>query len=179
MKSRIAEAHAAEIYWRAFQKAVPAKLEFRSRSSKARNRQYNASDPVNALLNYGYAFLQSTVRRAVNMTGLDASLGYLHEDKPATTPLVYDLQEPYRWLVDYTVLRMVLSRTFSWDDFYFTGGDYRLRIKPPLLDRYADLLREQFNSRSDVFGQAVTLGYVDPTQMSGVRALPITENGHI
>jgi CRISPR-associated protein Cas1 len=80
------------------------------------------------------------------MTGLDASLGFLHEDRPATTPLVYDLQEPYRWLVDYTVLRMVLSRTFSWDDFYFTGGDYRLRIKPPLLDRYAELLREQFNS---------------------------------
>jgi len=143
---RSVEAQAAEIYWRAFQKGVPSKLEFRSRSSKACNRQYNASDPVNALLNYGYAFLQSCVRRAVNMTGLDASLGYLHEDKPATTPLVYDFQEPYRWLVDYTVLRMVLSRTFTWDDFYFTGGDYRLRIKPPLLDRYADLLREQFNS---------------------------------
>jgi len=143
---RSVEARAAETYWRAFQKAVPSKLEFRSRSSRARNRQYNASDPVNALLNYGYAFLQSSVRRAVNATGLDVSLGYLHEDQPATTPLVYDFQEPYRWLVDYTVLRMVLSRAFSWDDFYFTGGDYRLRIKPPLLDRYAELLREQFNS---------------------------------
>jgi CRISPR-associated protein Cas1 len=59
---------------------------------------------------------------------------------------LYDLQEPYRWLVDFTVLRMVLSRTFSWDDFYFSDPDYRLRIKPPLLDRYVDLLREQFNS---------------------------------
>ena len=139
------EGRAAEFYWQAFQKAVPSKLEFKSRSTRARNRQYNASDPVNALLNYGYAFLQSCVRRAINMTGLDASLGYLHEDKPATTPLVYDFQEPYRWLVDCTVLRMVLPRAFSWDDFYFTGGDYRLRIKPPLLDRYAELLREQFN----------------------------------
>jgi CRISPR-associated protein Cas1 len=133
---RSVEARAAETYWRAFQKAVPVK----------RNRQYNASDPVNALLNYGYAFLQSCVRRAINTTGLDVSLGYLHEDQPATTPLVYDFQEPYRWLVDCTVLRMVLSKAFSWDDFYFTGGDYRLRIKPPLLDRYAELLREHFNS---------------------------------
>jgi CRISPR-associated protein Cas1 len=140
------EGRAAEFYWQAFQKAVPSKLEFKSRSTRARNRQYNASDPVNALLNYGYAFLQSCVRRAINMTGLDASLGYLHEDKPATTPLVYDFQEPYRWLVDCTVLRMVLPRAFSWDDFYFTGRDYRLRIKPPLLERYAELLRQQFNS---------------------------------
>jgi CRISPR-associated protein Cas1 len=140
------EGHGAEFYWQAFKKAVPSKLEFRSRSTRVRNPQYNASDPVNALLNYGYAFLQSSVRRAVNMTGLDVSLGFLHEDKPATTPLVYDFQEPYRWLVDYTVLRMVLSRTFSWDDFYFEAEEYRLRIKPPLLDRYADLLRDQFNS---------------------------------
>jgi CRISPR-associated protein Cas1 len=71
-------------------------------------------------------------------------------------PLVYDLQEPFRWLVDYTVLRMVLSRTFSWDDFYFTGGDYRLRIKPPLLDRYAELLREQFNSGVMYGGKRLT-----------------------
>jgi CRISPR-associated protein Cas1 len=140
------EGHAAEFYWQAFRKVVPSKLEFKNRSMKASSRQYNASDPVNALLNYGYAFLQSCVRRAINMTGLDASLGYLHEDKPATTPLVYDLQEPYRWLVDYTVLRMVLSRTFTWDDFYFSSDDYRLRIKPPLLDRYVGLLRERFNS---------------------------------
>jgi len=153
---RSAEAYAAEAYWQAFQKVVPRKLEFRSRSSKARNRQFNASDPVNALLNYGYAFLQTCVRRAVNMTGLDASLGYLHEDKPATTPLVYDFQEPYRWLVDYTVLRMVLSRTFTWEDFYFTGGDYRLRIKPLLLDRYAETLREQFNSGVTYGGKRVT-----------------------
>jgi CRISPR-associated protein Cas1 len=153
---RSVEAHAAEAYWQVFQKVVPPKLEFRSRSSRARNRQFNASDPVNALLNYGYAFLQSCVRRALNMTGLDASLGYLHEDKPATTPLVYDFQEPYRWLVDYTVLRMVLSRTFTWHDFYFTGGDYRLRIKPPLLDRYAELLREQFNSGVRYDGKRVT-----------------------
>jgi len=153
---RSVEARAAETYWRAFQKAVPSKLEFRSRSSRARNRQYNASDPVNALLNYGYAFLQSSVRRAINTSGLDVSLGYLHEDQPATTPLVYDFQEPYRWLVDYVVLRMVLSRAFSWDDFYFTGGDYRLRIKPPLLDRYAELLREQFNSGVMYGGKRLT-----------------------
>jgi CRISPR-associated protein Cas1 len=66
--------------------------------------------------------------------------------KPATAPLIYDFEEPYRWLVDYTVLRMILSDTFSWDDFHFAGGTYRLRIHPPLLDRYAELLRKQFNS---------------------------------
>jgi len=140
------EGRAAEIYWQAFQKAVPLKLEFKTRSTRARNRQYNASDPVNALLNYGYAFLQSYVRRGINMTGLDSSLGFLHEDKPAASPLVYDFEEPFRWLVDLTVLRLIEAGAFTRNDFYFTAEDYRLRIKPPLLDRYAGLLRQQFNA---------------------------------
>jgi len=140
---RTAEGRSADFYWRAFAKVVPSKLEFKSRRSGSR---YNASDPANALLNYGYAFLQSCVRRSINATGLDAGVGFLHEDKPATTPLVYDFQEPFRWLIDYTVLGMVESKAFSWDDFYFSGDDYRMRFKPPLLDRYLAVLRERFNS---------------------------------
>lgn len=140
------EGRAAEFYWQAFQKAVPSKLEFRGRSVKARSRRpQNASDPVNALLNYGYTFLQACVRRAVNMTGLDASVGFVHEVEPATAPLIYDFEEPYRWLVDYTVLRMVLSKMFWWDDFTF-ARNYRLTVNPMLLDRYMELLRKQFNS---------------------------------
>jgi len=140
---RTVEGRSADFYWRAFAKVVPKKLEFKSRRSGSR---YNASDPTNALLNYGYAFLQSCVRRAINATGLDAGVGFLHEDKAATTPLVYDFQEPFRWLIDYTVLGMVESKAFSWDDFYFSGEDYRMRFKPPLLERYLAVLREQFNS---------------------------------
>jgi len=140
---RTVEGRSADFYWRAFAEVVPRKLEFKSRRSGSR---YNASDPTNALLNYGYAFLQSCVRRAINATGLDAGVGFLHEDKAATTPLVYDFQEPFRWLIDYTVLGMVESRAFGWDDFYFTGDDYRMRFKPPLLDRYLAVLREHFNS---------------------------------
>jgi len=82
----------------------------------------------------------------VNATGLEAGVGFLHEDKPATTPLVYDFQEPFRRLVDVTVLGLVESRAFTWGDFYWSDSDYRLRFKPPLLDRYLALLRERFNS---------------------------------
>jgi len=53
----------------------------------------NASNPVNAMLNYGYATLESIVRKYINTIGLDASIGYLHEIAPSKHPLVYDLQE--------------------------------------------------------------------------------------
>lgn len=149
------EGRAAQFYWAAFQKAVPSKLEFRSRSTSIRKRQNNANDPTNCLLNYGYSVLQGYVRRAINMTGLESSLGFVHEDKPSTTPLIFDLEEPYRFLVDLTVLDMIESGMYSWDDFYFTAEDFRLRIKPTLLDRYADLIREQFNSGVNYRGQSL------------------------
>jgi len=144
---RTVEGQCANHYWTSFAKDVPRKLEFKSRRIR-NSRPNNASDPVNLLLNYGYAFLQSCVRRAINSTGLDAGVGFLHEDKAATTPLVYDFQEPFRWLIDYTVLGMVESKAFKWGrggDFYFSE-DFDLRFKPPMLDRYLNLLRQTFNS---------------------------------
>jgi CRISPR-associated protein Cas1 len=39
----------------------------------------NASDEINALLNYGYAVLESMIRKTINSIGLDPSIGYLHE----------------------------------------------------------------------------------------------------
>ena len=97
-------------------------------------------------MNYGYAFLQSCVRRSINATGLDAGVGFLHEDKAATTPLVYDFQEPFRWLIDFAVLNMVESKAFTWKDFYYSDPEFQFRFKPPLLERYVAVLRERFNS---------------------------------
>jgi len=141
---RTVEGRVALRYWQAYASVIPECFDFHGRMTSHRN---NASDPVNLALNYAYGVLEGECRAAINTIGLEPSVGFLHEPSSYQTKqsLVYDLQEPYRWLVDHVVLRMVLSRAFSWDDFYFTGDDYRLRIKPPLLDRYADLLREQFN----------------------------------
>jgi CRISP-associated protein Cas1 len=51
----------------------------------------NASDEINALLNYRYAILESEVRKDINATGLDPAIGFLHELADSKTPLVYDL----------------------------------------------------------------------------------------
>jgi len=41
--------------------------------------QNNASDPVNAALNYGYGFLEGECRKAINSVGLEPSVGFLHD----------------------------------------------------------------------------------------------------
>jgi CRISPR-associated protein Cas1 len=112
------------------------------------SHQNNASDPVNLALNYAYGVLEGECRAAINTVGLEPSVGFLHETSGSQTKqsLVYDLQEPFRWIADVTVMEAFESRVLDLPDFYFTGDDYRYRFEPEAKRRFLDLLRQQFNS---------------------------------
>jgi CRISPR-associated endonuclease Cas1 len=126
---RLLEAWAAISYfaaWRAIElrwkgtgkKPIPP--EWRRigvRQEVLRRRNRNAHHPVNALLNYGYAVLESQVRIAIAKAGLDPSIGYLHVCQAGRDSLVYDLMEPYRPQVDRDILAFVQSQTFTPRDF--------------------------------------------------------------
>jgi CRISPR-associated protein Cas1 len=60
--------------------------------------------------------------------------------------LVYDLQEPYRWIADVAVVEAFEFGVLDLPDFHFTGDDYRYRFEPEAKRRFLDLLREHFNS---------------------------------
>lgn len=58
---------------------------------------------LNALLNYGYAVLRAAVARAVMLAGLHPAFGLHHHNLNDTMPLVDDLIEPFRPVVDLLV----------------------------------------------------------------------------
>src|SRR5208282_704022 len=66
------EGHVADLYWRYLQKILPKELGFASRMHES--HQMNASDPINVLLNYGYAILESQCRKALNGVGLEPTV---------------------------------------------------------------------------------------------------------
>lgn len=91
-----------------------------------RNRQ-PAQDPINALLNYGYAFLEKDVRIALLAASLDCRIGFLHSNNGRKDSLVYDLMEPFRQcIIDRLVLRMLNRKQFSADDFTATEKGIQL-----------------------------------------------------
>ena len=104
------EGRIASAYWSClseiFNRLAPD-FNFQSRKNLSYSWNMNASDPINSLLNYGYAILESMVRKDINTIGLDASIGYLHEIAPSKHPLVYDLQELFRYVVDYSVIELL------------------------------------------------------------------------
>ncbi|MDO8872428.1 MAG: CRISPR-associated endonuclease Cas1 [Methanoregula sp.] len=78
------------------QKVIPEDLEFSSRCVGRMNRPIGASDAVNCMLNYGYGLLEAECLRAINASGLDAHVGFLHEMAPGKYSLAYDMQELFR-----------------------------------------------------------------------------------
>ena len=98
----------------------------------------HAVHPVNAMLNYAYASLESQVQIAVVSFGLDPILGYLHASRWGRFALVYDLMEPLRPQVDRRVLAFVRDRVFTPSDFVVTSAGV-CRLHPRLARCVADL----------------------------------------
>jgi CRISPR-associated protein Cas1 len=143
---RTVEAHVAQRYWEAFRKTLPEPLGFHGRLTTTTNK--HASDPVNLALNYGYGFLEAECRMAINIVGLEIGVGFLHDsaDYQTKQALVYDLQEPFRFLVDVTVRKAFESGALDAKSFYFVEQDYRFSFELDAKGRFLNLLREQFNS---------------------------------
>lgn len=106
-------------------------LELGPRSMTWRKGAQNARHPVNAMLNYGYAILVSQVRTQLTAAGYDLGIGIMHSSSENSIPLVYDLMEPLRPVVDRHVLKFALSHTFTPRDFTINrvGG---CRLNPEL-----------------------------------------------
>ncbi len=111
----------SDIYWKAVRNVIPPEFGFQERSGR------NATDPVNAMLNYGYGILEGEVHRAIHLAGLDPYAGYLHADRPGSNTLAFDLMEEFRQqLVDKAVLAQVTRGVVKPSDFSLKEGTCRL-----------------------------------------------------
>jgi CRISPR-associated protein Cas1 len=150
---RTVEGRVALRYWQTIPKVLPESLDFRGRSTSSRAN--NASDPVNSALNYAYGVLEGECRRAINAVRLEPSVSFLHEFVGYQTKqsLVYDLEEPFRWISDIVVIEAFESGALDLPDFYFTGDDYRYRFETEARERFLDLLRERYNTGARYMGR--------------------------
>lgn len=104
------------------------------------------TDPVNALLSYGYSLLSSQVESAVQIVGFDQYIGYLHSSTYGRPALALDLMEEFRPLiVDSVVLTLLNNRMLTPNDFHVELGAYRLKKEPRklFLKRFEERLNEE------------------------------------
>jgi CRISPR-associated protein Cas1 len=111
------EGRAAAVYFERWQRLIPSELGFAGRSFRP------AEDPLNALLNFGYALLYRQLSGLLQIERLNPHLGVFHRPSDYYHPLACDLQEEFRCLVDLMALRLVHLGQIG-------RGDFRWREKP-------------------------------------------------
>lgn len=98
------EAICAKLFWQLLGRALARLCQRPEEAEFTRDR---AGGGLNALLNYGYAVLLSTVLQKLFAVGLDPTFGISHVARERSTPLAYDLMEPFRPCVDWRVFQWV------------------------------------------------------------------------
>ncbi|WP_303725539.1 CRISPR-associated endonuclease Cas1 [Anaerovibrio lipolyticus] len=115
---------------------------------KERSRK-PAKDEANALLNFGYAFLEREVRISIISQGLDTRLGILHSSNGRKDSLVYDLMELFRQpVIDRFVFKLLRLNVFKVDDFtYCKESGYRLTDEARVLwyQRYEEYMERIYS----------------------------------
>ena len=118
---------------------------------EGRNRRPSL-DPVNALLNYGYAFLEREVRLGIIGSGLDVRLGFLHSNNGRKDSLVYDLMEMFRQrIIDRLVLKLLNRGQFKQDDF-IEGEDMDIRLTDEGRTKWIMAYEKEMNEMSEDLG---------------------------
>jgi CRISP-associated protein Cas1 len=100
-------------------------------------RKRPPTDPVNALLSFGYTLLFHRVQAACQAWGLDPAMGFFHEYHPGRDSLACDLMEPFRVpAVDRLVLRMLALKSYHQEEFIHNEGDFSVRLIEEALKRW-------------------------------------------
>jgi len=103
-------------------------------------------DRMNALLSFFYSMLMNDCRSAVESTGLDPQIGFLHTVRPGRASLALDLMEEFRPLfADRLALTLVNRRQIQGNDFVdHPGGAITLKdeARRTLVVAYQERKRE-------------------------------------
>lgn len=152
---RTYEGRIATIYWdnlsKIFNELYP-EFHFVGRRNKTYSWNMNASDEINALLNYGYAILESLCRKQINIVSLDPSVGFVHEIDKSKTPLVYDVQELGRWIIDLSVIELLEEKKLTKSDF-ITTENYHIRLREQTAKMLIEKIQANFNNRAKYKGK--------------------------
>ena len=136
------EGTAARINFQAIAATVDSKWGFTQRVKRP------PTDPINAMLSYGYTLLFYNIYTFLRARGLNPHVGYLHPMRMGHPALASDVMEEFRSIVvDAVVLNIVFNEKLSPDDFELPEkeGDICL-LKPKARGVFIRYLEKKLNA---------------------------------
>ncbi len=145
------EGAGAAAYFKGFAALLDPIWAFRGRHKRP------PTDPVNALLSYGYTILTNQALAAAHIVGFDPYIGFLHSTQYGKPALALDIVEMFRSpVVDSVVLTILNNKMLAPDDFIETFGAWRMNDKARriFLTKFEERLNAEI--KHPVLGDKVT-----------------------
>lgn len=124
------EGNAARIYFEGFGKMILGGFSFTGR------KKHPSTDPVNALLSFGYTLIFNEISSLLDGLGFDPYLGYFHEVEYGRASLACDIQEEFRASVDRLTLNLINNNMLKEDDFFKNSKDGSVYLKREAMKKY-------------------------------------------
>lgn len=155
------EGECAAMYFGVLSALIKAKdFEFTGRSKRP------PLDPANALLSFLYSILANDVRSALETTGLDPQVGFLHQLRSGRPSLALDIMEEFRaYLGDRIMLNLINLKQVSKEDFEIReSGEVRMsdEARKTVLATYQK--RKQEEITHPFLGEKMTVGLLPHIQ---------------
>jgi CRISPR-associated protein Cas1 len=125
--NRLDEGNCARRYWQ---------LYFPTIGWVSTKRERREDSPPNQMLNYGYAVLAALCHRSLIVHGLSPQLGVKHTTRYKADPLVYDMMEPFRPMVDLMLAEFMVGEDISFKSWARKVGQ-ELRDRRVHHERYS------------------------------------------
>ncbi len=155
------EGECAAMYFGVLSALIKMKdFEFTARSKRP------PLDPANALLSFLYAILVNDVRSALETTGLDPQVGFLHQLRSGRPSLALDIMEEFRaYLGDRIMLNLINLKQVSKKDFEIReSGEVRMSDEARKTVLAAYQKRKQEEITHPFLGEKMTVGLLPHIQ---------------
>jgi len=124
------EGTAARTYFQGFAKMMLGEFTFEAR------KKHPSTDPVNALLSFGYTLIFNEISSLLDGLGFDPYLGYFHEVEYGRASLACDIQEEFRAAIDRYTLYVINNRMLGKEDFFENPKDGSMYLKREAMKKY-------------------------------------------
>jgi CRISPR-associated protein Cas1 len=124
------EGYAAKNYFQGFGKMILKGFTFNGR------KKHPSTDPVNALLSFGYTLIFNEILSLLDGLGFDPYLGYFHVVEYGRASLACDIQEEFRASVDRFTLNLINNGMLKEGDFYRNPKDGSVYLKREAMKKY-------------------------------------------
>jgi CRISPR-associated protein Cas1 len=110
------EGKSAALYFELYGLLFKKELPFYSNAFRRVHRP--PTDPVNAMLSFGYTLLHNNIFSLVRMKGMNPYIGFLHAEDKGNPALINDLIEEFRTIIDSMTLCTLNKGRLRNKDFY-------------------------------------------------------------